>query len=581
MKRQNKEKKTLAIIQARMSSTRLPGKVLMKVAGRPLLDYMVERIKQSKYIDQVIIATTISLKDEPIVKWCRENSIAFFRGSEEDVLARYYHTACEFDGFLIMRVTSDCPLMDPRVIDRTIDSFFNNPEVDYASSTTPLPCLYPDGMDVDVFSMELLEKTHLEAQLPSEREHVTFYMWKTGKFKAYRIDPDQDLSKYRFCVDYPQDFAVIEEILTKLYPKNPTFSMYDLIEFMEQNPHLLELQKGIERNAGWQKAFDKDHQYMEKKTMIYPKQSLNLQEKGKKIIPGLTQLLSKRPDQFAPGVWPGYFDRAKGVEVWDLEGNRYIDASISGIGAVILGYCDPDVDRAVSQVVAKGNFSSLNCPEEIELGELLCEIHPWADMVRYGRGGGEVMAIAVRIARAYTGRDIIAFCGYHGWHDWYLAANLKSDKSLEGHLLPGLKPRGVPRGLLGTALGFHYNKIEELEKIVADTKGKLAAIAMEPIRNQQPEPGFLEAVRKLADKTGAVLIFDEVSAGFRMNSGGSHLLLGVEPDMAAFAKAISNGYPMGAVIGKKNIMNAVQDTFISSTYWTDRIGPAAAMATIN
>jgi len=314
--------------------------------------------------------------------------------------------------------------------------------------------------------------------------------------------------------------------------------------------------------------------------MKLPERSLKLQEKGKRFIPGLTQLLSKRPDQFAPGLWPGYFEKAKGAEVWDLDGNRYLDMSISGIGAVILGYCDPDVDRAVSDVVRKGNFSSLNCPEEVELAELLCEIHPWADMVRYGRGGGEVMTMAVRIARAYTGRERIAFCGYHGWHDWYLAANLNSDKSLEGHLLPGLEPRGVPKGLLGTAIGFHYNKIEELEKIITDTGGELAAIVMEPIRNDQPKPGFLQKVRQLADKTGAVLIFDEVSAAFRMNSGGSHLLLGVNPDIAAFAKAMSNGYPMGAVIGREKVMKSVEDTFISSTYWTDRIGPAAALATI-
>jgi len=319
---------------------------------------------------------------------------------------------------------------------------------------------------------------------------------------------------------------------------------------------------------------------MESKTVRNISKSLEIQARGRKRIPGLTQLLSKRPDQFAPGSWPGYFEKAKGVEVWDLDGNCYIDMSISGIGAIILGYCDPDVDKAVQSAIEKGNFCSLNCPEEVELAELLCEIHPWAESVRYGRGGGEVMAIAVRIARTHTSREKIAFCGYHGWHDWYLAANLKSDQSLNEHLLPGLEPRGVPRGLSGTALPFYYNKLEELEEIIKDTKGELAAIVMEPIRNQNPESGFLEGVRKLADKIGAVLIFDEVSAGFRMNSGGSHLVLGVEPDIAVFAKAMSNGYPMGAVIGRKQVMNSAQDTFISSTYWTDRIGPTAALATI-
>jgi glutamate-1-semialdehyde aminotransferase len=234
----------------------------------------------------------------------------------------------------------------------------------------------------------------------------------------------------------------------------------------------------------------------------------------------------------------------------------------------------------VLRAVKQGNFCSLNCPEEVELAELLCALHPWAHCVRYGRGGGEVMAIAIRIARAYTKRDTIAFCGYHGWHDWYLAANLHSDKALTGHLLPGLKPAGVPRGLLGSALPFHYNNINELKTIVQKTKDSLAAIVMEPIRNIYPEKGFLEEVRDLADQSGAVLIFDEVSSGFRLNTGGAHLVFGVNPDIAVFAKAMSNGYPMGAIVGIDRVMAAVEDTFISSTYWTDRIGPVAAIATI-
>ena len=312
----------------------------------------------------------------------------------------------------------------------------------------------------------------------------------------------------------------------------------------------------------------------------YYNKNIALQIKGKQLIPGLTQLLSKRPDQFSPGVWPCYYSKARGVNIWDLDGNCYIDMSISGIGANILGYCDPDVDKAVRDVIDKGNSCSLNCPEEVLLAELLCDIHPWADMVRYGRGGGEVMAIAVRIARANTGRDKIAFCGYHGWHDWYLAANLKSENELEGHLLPGLSPKGVPKGLAGTALPFRYNHLEELKQILDDNPDEIAAIVMEPIRNIQPNKGFLEGVRALADQVGAILIFDEVSSGFRINSGGAHLVLGVTPDIAVFAKAISNGYPMGVVMGNKKVMSSAEDTFISSTYWTDRIGPSAAIATI-
>lgn len=303
-------------------------------------------------------------------------------------------------------------------------------------------------------------------------------------------------------------------------------------------------------------------------------------ERGKRRIPGLTQLLSKRPDQFAPGVWPTYFSKAHGTEVWDLDGRKYTDMSISGIGANILGYCDPDVDAAVMQCVRDGNSSSLNAPEDVELAELLCDMHPWADKVRYTRSGGEAMTVAVRIVRAATGRDRIAFCGYHGWSDWYLAANLTSDESLTEHLLPGLSPLGVPKGLQGTALPFRYNKIEELKAIFDKYPGEVAAVVMEPLRNEMPEPGFLQEVKALAKAAGAVLVFDEVSAGFRLNTGGSHLLLGIEPDVAVFAKAMSNGYPMAAIIGRGEVMDAVERTFISSTYWTDRIGPVAALATI-
>ena len=302
--------------------------------------------------------------------------------------------------------------------------------------------------------------------------------------------------------------------------------------------------------------------------------------KAKKRIPGGTQLLSKRPEMFLPEQWPSYYSKVKGVEVWDLDGDRFIDMSHNAVGACILGAADPEVDAAVKRAIEAGTMSTLNCPEEVELAELLCDLHPWAEMVRYARGGGEAMTVAVRLARAHTRKDKIAFCGYHGWHDWYLAANLAEEKALDGHLLPGLEPAGVPRDLKGTALPFRYNHLEDLDAIVAKYGPELAAIVMEPIRDQDPVPGFLEGVRKTASDLGAVLIIDEVSAGFRLITGGAHLMFNLEPDMAVFAKAISNGYPMAAIIGRSAIMEAAQNSFISSTYWTERIGPVAALATI-
>lgn len=309
--------------------------------------------------------------------------------------------------------------------------------------------------------------------------------------------------------------------------------------------------------------------------------SLALQEKGKKLIPGLTQLLSKRPDMFAPGVWPGYYSKAKGCEVWDLDGNKYIDMSISGIGANVLGYADPDIDNAVKAVIERGVSSSLNCPEEVELAELLCRLHPWAQMVRYARSGGEAMTVAVRIARAHTGRDKVAFCGYHGWHDWYLAANVGTEDALGEHLIAGLDPRGVPKSLAGTALPFRYNQIDELKAIVTLNRKDVAAIIMEPIRNEPPQDGYFDEIRAIANECGAVLIIDEISSGFRLNTGGAHLTMNIKPDVTVFSKAMGNGYAIAAIVGIEKVMQSAQSTFISSTNWTESIGPAAAIATIN
>jgi glutamate-1-semialdehyde 2,1-aminomutase len=319
---------------------------------------------------------------------------------------------------------------------------------------------------------------------------------------------------------------------------------------------------------------------MSLKTKVSTAKGQALYRRAKQLMPGGTQLLSKRGELYLPDQWPTYFARARGVEVTDLDGNTYVDMSMMGIGACVLGYADPDVDGAVKAAIDAGSASTLNAPEEVELAELLCELHPWAEMVRFARSGGEAMMVAVRIARASSRRDKVAFSGYHGWTDWYLAANLADETALDGQLMPGLEPAGVPRGLKGTSFPFHYNRLDQLKAIADANPGELGAIVMEPLRSELPTPGFLEGVRDLATEIGAVLIFDEVTTGFRMTDGGIHKLLGVNPDIAVFAKAMANGYPMAAVIGTSPVMEAAQSTFISSTNWTERVGTVAALATI-
>lgn len=305
-----------------------------------------------------------------------------------------------------------------------------------------------------------------------------------------------------------------------------------------------------------------------------------LYKRAKKIIPGGTQLLSKRPEQFLPDRWPEYYERAKGCRVWDLDGNEYIDTSFMGIGANILGYADEDVNKAVIAAVEKSTMCTLNAPEEVELAELLLELHPWADKVRYAKTGGEALSIAVRIARAYSKKDVVLFCGYHGWSDWYLSANMSEDTALDGHLLPGLQPAGVPRGLTGTSLPFEYNDESAFLELLEEQEDNVGAVVVEAIRNIFPSDTFWDTIRKETQKRGIPLIIDEVSSGFRLNCGGAHMVMGVEPDIAVFAKGLSNGVPMAAIIGKGEIMEAAQDTFISSTYWTEKAGLCAAIATI-
>ena len=295
------------------------------------------------------------------------------------------------------------------------------------------------------------------------------------------------------------------------------------------------------------------------------------------LIAGQTQLLSRHPRLHAFGVSPIYADRAKGCRFWDVDGNKFIDM-IGGTGVIYLGYCRPEVDAAAIAQIKKGIAYAVNSPLELELAAMLVEAIPCAEMVRYAKGGGDADAVAVRLARAYTGRDKVLFCGYHGWHDWYLAANLEDAAQLDAHLLPGTPFAGVPKALAGTAIPFAYNDLADLQGKLEANRGQVACVIMEAARSAQPAPGFLEGVRTLCDAHGAVMIFDEVVTGFRYALGGAQEYFGVVPDMATLGKALGNGYPIAAVVGRAEVMRAIETTFVSSSYWSEPASMAAAMA---
>jgi glutamate-1-semialdehyde 2,1-aminomutase len=303
-----------------------------------------------------------------------------------------------------------------------------------------------------------------------------------------------------------------------------------------------------------------------------------LHSKALNLIPGANSLLSKRRELFAPNIWPAYFKTAKGIKVEDLDGNKFLDFSHFGVGTNTLGYGDKKVDAEVIKCIKNGNMSTLNAPEEVYLAERLVKMHPWSSMAKFARTGGEANSMAVRIARSFTGKSKIAFCGYHGWHDWYLSANIKNKKNLDDQLMSGLSPVGVPKELVNTSVPFLDGDLERLEEILK--AGDVAAIKMEVMRSHEPSKGYLKDIRELANKYKCLLIFDECTSGFRETFGGLHLKYGVEPDLCVLGKTLGNGYAITTVIGTHSVMTASQSTFISSTFFTERIGFVAALATL-
>jgi glutamate-1-semialdehyde 2,1-aminomutase len=540
-----------------MGSRRFPKKVMASINDIPLIELLLNRLSRSKLIDKIIVATSSNKDNRPLVEHISKLGYEIYQGSEDDVLDRYYQAVRKIKPDTVVRITGDCPLIDPHIVDEVI-SAFSTSDADYASNV--YPPTYPDGLDVEVFSYASLQQAWTEASLPEEREHVTSYISETGKFQTINIAGKDDFSSERWTVDEPEDFEVISSVFKHFSPRID-FSWLEVLQFKSEHPELFKINQHFIRNEGSDMN-----------------EGMKLWKRAKKVIPGGNMLLSKRAEMFLPEQWPTYFSKAKGCKVWDLQGKEYIDVNIMGVGTNILGYGHPEVDAVVQKTIEDGNMSTLNCPEEVYLAERLIELHPWADMVRFARTGGEANAIAIRIARAAAGKDKVAICGYHGWHDWYLSANLNDDKNLDGHLIPGLEPKGVPRNLQGTVYPFEYNDYDTLEKLV--NKHDIGVIKMEVSRNEGPMDQFLEKVRRLATEKNIILMFDECTSGFRQTFGGLHKLYGIEPDMAVFGKALGNGYAITAVIGKEEIMQIAQSTFISSTFWTERIGPSAALKTL-
>ncbi len=551
--------KTIAIVQARENSLRLPDKILKKINGISVLELLIYRISKCKKIDKIVIACTSLKKDKNIIEICKKLNIEYYIGSTQNVLSRYYKCSKKFKSDYILRITSDCPFIDPSIIDKMIDKiqFY---KYDYVSNT--LNPKFPDGLDAEIFNFKTLEYSYFNAKKSFDKEHVTPFMKLNKKFKKFSFEDNDDLSSIRLTIDENKDLKMLKKTYKEL-KYNKDFKYKEIKKIFKKNPNFFNLNKSLVRDSGSKM-----------------KKSQKLWKRANDIIPDGNMLLSKRPQTFTNNKWPTYFKKSSGYYLWDLDGKKYRDFSYMGVGTNLLGYSNNKINKAVKKIIDKGNVSTLNSVEEIYLTEKLLKIHKWAGMVKYAKTGGEAATIALRIARSFNNKDKVIVCGYHGWHDWYLSAQLTNKGSLANHLFKNLKIKGVPKFLRHTSFAFNYNDTNMLNKIINKNKNKVSALIMEVERNIKPKKNFFKYVNKICRKNNIVLILDECTSGFRENIGGLHLKYKINPDIVLYGKAMSNGYPITAILGKKKIMLAAKNTFISSTYWTDRIGFQAALKTI-
>jgi glutamate-1-semialdehyde 2,1-aminomutase len=546
------------VIQARNTSSRLKNKHILKVNNQFLIEYLILRLKKSKFVNSITLATTRNKTDDIFEKLTAKHKINLYRGDEKNVLKRVFFAVKNSKPDLVVRITGDCPLLDFRILDKMIELFLRKKSLDFMSNGV-IPT-FPDGMDIAIMTFNALKKTYTQAKSKIDKENVTSYIYKSKKFKLYHYKYHLDYSNLRITIDDFDDFEVIEFILKK-FVKNIYFSLEDILSLSKKYPDIFNKNIKTSRNIGAKLSKDQ-----------------KLWIRSKSIIPNGNMMLSKRPERFLPYEWPPYYKKAKGCYIWDYENKKYLDMYLMGVGTNILGYANDVVNSSVIKKIKYGNISSLNSREDLDLAEKLIELNKWASCVSFARTGAEAASISLRIARAYSNSSKVAICGYHGWHDWYLAANLQNKEKLNTHLIKNLTIDGIPKELKDLTHTFFYNDFEGFKEVVE--KNNIKIVMMEVMRNLTPKNNFLKKIERYCLKNNLILIFDECTTGFREIIGGLYKKFNVKPDIVIFGKAIANGYPMIALVYKKKFLNSAKKNFISSTFWTERLGPTAALKTI-
>ncbi len=543
------------IIQARSGSSRFPKKIFYKINNYSLLEILILRLKKIKNIP-IYLAIPNNENNHNLKRFkkiCAKYNVILFQGSKNNVLSRFYHCSKMYNIENIIRITSDCPLVDPSIINKMIE-IYKSKNYDYFSNTL-IPS-FPDGLDVEIFKFNTIKKSFKDNYSLNAKEHVTYDIKKDYLFKKGNFLNNIDTSDTRLTVDYKNDIKNIKFLIDKHnininYDKikKEIFNKNLFVSDKFRNLKKEDLNKG---QALWNKA-------------------------QKKILNG-NMLLSKNPDYILPGYWPTYYEKANGINVKGIDKKNYKDLYMMSVGTNLLGYSNKSINNKVIRSIKNSNMSSLNCHEEVEVAELLLKMHSWASKVKFAKTGGEANTIAIRLARCSSNYDNIAFCGYHGWHDWYLSSNLNTKNNLDFHLLPNLETKGIPKFLKNSVFPFKYGENINFKNFFR--KNKIGIVITELSRQKKINIKFLKKLLFEAKKSGVIVIFDECTSGFREYFGGIHLKYNLKPDLVTYGKAIGNGYPITAILGSAKVMNNATSTFISSTFWTERTGFVAALETL-
>lgn len=544
--------RTIAIAQARMGSTRFPGKVLKPLNGRPVLDWVVNALRAARLVDEVIIATSDLDADDAIEGWCLGKNVICFRGSETDVLDRFYQCAKMYEADVVLRLTCDCPFLDPNVVDQVIQ-LRQMTGADYCSNNWPPT--WPDGLDTECFTFRALEAAWQEATRETDRDCVTQYIIRNrDRFPSESlICPFPGMDKERWVLDTERDYLFCQEVAMRWGKITPP-SCTDILNILNRTEWIREINKDGIRNERFYQGLAGES--------LPPREfgrSDSLYARASKTIPLGAQTLSKSVAFLPQGAAPLYLSHGDGARVFDVDGHDYVDLA-SALLPVILGYRDPDVDYAVRRQISAGMSFSLSTKLECELAEKLSSLIPCAEMVRFGKTGTDVTTAAIRIARTYTGVDQVYVGGYHGWADW--SASVRDDQSA-----------GIPDAIRSLSVRLEHHCLDWMDV------DKTAAIIVEPTDDET----YLKFLREFCSKHNIVLIFDEIKTGFRYSLGGAQQFFRVTPDLACFGKALGNGMPISALVGKKELMQCIgppQGAFYSGTFFGETLSLAASLATI-